>query len=191
MLIALALLFATAPSGVDGVARDQAVAEAPRTWASFRVGAATSATRPQLCLDVSPLEALAFEGCGTGGGFLHTEVGSDISHFRGKVRLASTEVVATAGVSVWVEPWVGVGFAELEVGADTPGFSFEGPSPGRVSTSGPDVGASLRGTLPLPAGVELVGEIGVSLSYFVYAPQLVVPQAPLQPQASFSLGLGF
>ncbi len=180
-----------APDDLERTVEQAAEDEAPRTYVSFRVGASTSATRPHLCLGVSPLEMVALEGCGTGGGFLHSEPGTDITHFRGKVRLASVEVDAGDGTSAWVEPWLGVGFAELEVGADTPGFSFEGASPGRVSTAGPDVGASLRGTVPLAAGFEVVGEVGVGLAFFAYAPLLVVPQDPLQPQASVNLGLGW
>lgn len=186
-------MLAAAPAAQDleGSVKDTPPIEAPRTYVNFRVGAATSATRPQLCLGVSPLEMVALEGCGTGGGFLHNEPGTDITHFRGKVRLASLEVDTGEGTSAWVEPWVGGGFAELQVGADTPGFSFEGASPGRVSTAGPDVGASLRGTVPLPAGFEIVGEVGVGVAFFAYAPLLVVPQDPLQPQATINLGLGW
>lgn len=193
MLAVVALLTLATPAApeVGGVVKDAPVLEAPRTYVNFRVGAATSATRPQMCLDVAPLEMLAVEGCGTGGGFLHSEPGTDLTHFRGKVRLASVEVQATDDVTAWVEPWLGVGFAELEVGADTPGFSFEGPSAGRVSTAGPDVGASLRGTVPLPAGFEVVGEVGLGLAFFAYAPLLVVPQSPLQPQATLNIGLGW
>lgn len=182
---------AASPDDLERTVEQTAESEAPRTYVSFRVGAATSATRPQLCLGVSPLEMVALEGCGTGGGFLHNEPGTDITHFRGKVRLTSVELDTGEGTSAWVEPWLGVGFAELEVGADTPGFSFEGASPGRVSTAGPDVGASLRGTVPLAAGFEVIGEVGVGLAFFAYAPLLVVPQDPLQPQASVNLGLGW
>jgi hypothetical protein len=186
VLFALVLLALSADDGVVGEVTGSPPVEAPRTYVNFRVGAATSATRPQMCLDVAPLEMLAIEGCGTGGGFLHSEPGTDLSHFRGKVRLASVEVEGA-----WVEPWLGVGFAELEVGADTPGFSFEGTSPGDVSTAGPDVGASLRGLVPLGAGFELVGEVGVGLAFFAHAQSLVVPQEPLQAQASMNVGLGF
>jgi hypothetical protein len=191
-VLALVLLIATAaPDDLERTVEQTAENEAPRTYVNFRVGAATSATRPQLCLGVSPLEMIALEGCGTGGGFLHNEPGTDLTHFRGKVRLASVEVDTGEGTSAWIEPWLGAGFAELEVGADTPGFSFEGASPGRVSTAGPDVGASLRGTVPLPAGFEVVGEVGVGVAFFAYAPLLVVPQDPLQPQATVNLGLGW
>jgi hypothetical protein len=191
VLIVLALMTMAAPEDVERTVEATAESEAPRTYVNFRVGAATSATRPQLCLGVSPLEMVALEGCGTGGGFLHSEPGTDITHFRGKVRLASLQVDTGEGTSAWVEPWIGAGFAELEVGADTPGFSFEGASAGRVSTAGPDVGASLRGTVPLGAGFEAVVEVGVGVAFFAYAPLLVVPQDPVQPQATINLGLGW
>lgn len=189
-MLGLLVLLAAAPE-VDGAVEAAATVEAPRTYVNVRVGAATSAARPHICLDVSPLEMVSLEGCGTGGGFLHSDAGTDITHFHGKVRVASVEVAVTDDTSAWVEPWLGIGFAELEVGADTPGFSFDGPSPGRVSTAGPGVGASLRGTVPLPAGFEVVGEVGLDFAFFAFAPSLVVPQHPLQPQATFNIGLGW
>src|SRR5688500_14103720 len=162
--------------------------ERPRNYASFRVGAdATVIERPQMCLDVTPLDGIGFEACGNGGGFLYSAVnGRDFAHFRGRARLASTQVEG-----VWLEPWVAVGFAELEVGADTPGFDFGGTSPGNVSTAGPDVGASVRALLPLWAGFELVAEAAIGLAYFAHASELVVPQDELQPQASVNVGIGF
>src|SRR5690349_8122132 len=56
-----------------GLARAQAAGTveaeqevAPRNYGNFRLGASTSARRPTLCLELSPLEMLSVEGCGTG-----------------------------------------------------------------------------------------------------------------------------
>lgn len=201
MLLSLALVLALAPPSLaspgaaargdelEHVVRDTAPstgAEPARTYLSFRVGAATASPRPQLCLEVTPLELLGVEACGSGGGFLHNEPGTDISHFRGKVRLAAVDVEGAQ-----LEPWLAAGFAELQVAGDVPGFDFNGTSAGAVSTAGPDVGASVRALLPLGGGFEIVGEAGVGIAFFSHARSLVIPQDPLQPQAQINLGVGF
>jgi hypothetical protein len=45
--------------------------------------------------------------------------------------------------------------------------------------------------LPVAAGFELVGELGVSATYFHHAPALLRPQEALQPSASLTFGVGF
>lgn len=194
-MLVLALLLALAPppasspassEQLEGVVDSAPAAPETRTYVSFRVGAATTSTRPQLCLELTPFDLLGIEACGSGGGFLHNEPGTDISHFRGKVRLAAIEVEG-----VQLEPWLAAGFAELQVAGDVPGFSFTDTSVGQASTAGPDVGGSVRALLPLGAGFELVGEAGVGLAFFSHARSLVIPQDPLQPQAQVNLGIGF
>jgi hypothetical protein len=139
-----------------------------------------------LCLELSPLEVLSVEGCGTGSGFLHQDPDPEIAHFRSWLRLTSWET----GLG-WLQPRLGAGFAELQVGEDSSGFHFSGVGPTGVETSGPEVSASLRLLLPVTASVELVGELGLNLAYFHFAPRLVRPQSPLQPGAHLSVGVGF
>ncbi|MBM7113859.1 hypothetical protein [Archangium primigenium] len=165
---------------------DAASAEPPRNYGNLRVGASTSSLRPTLCLELSPLEMLSLEGCGTGSGFLHHDKAPEIAHFRSWLKLTSWKLGG-----VWLQPRMGVGFAELQVGEDGGGFHFAGVGATGVETAGPEVGASLRLLLPAVAGMEWVGEVGVSGAYFHYAPLLNLPQSSFQPSASLSLGVGF
>ena len=55
--------------------------DTPRNIGNFRTGAGSSSENghPYLCLEVSPLSFLAFEGCGTGSGFLHNDQAPEIA----------------------------------------------------------------------------------------------------------------
>jgi hypothetical protein len=174
--------WAAEPVGVSDTARELA----PRNYGNLRIGASSSSRRPALCLELSPLEFLSIEGCGTGSGFLHHDPEPEIAHFRSWLKLTSWK----AGPG-WLQPRLGVGFAEMQIGEDGSGFQFSGVGPDGVATAGPEAGASLRLLLPTVGGVELVGEVGMSAAYFHYAPLLRVPQSAFQPSASFSLGVGF
>ncbi|WP_257462038.1 hypothetical protein [Archangium lipolyticum] len=168
--------------GVDATVRGAP----PRNYGNLRIGASTSSQRPSLCLELSPLEMLSIEGCGTGSGFLHHDPEPEIAHFRSWLKLTSWKTELG-----WLQPRIGAGIAELQVGQDGAGFSFSGVGPTGVETAGPEVGASLRLLVPLVGGTELVGEVGMSAAWFRHAPQLVKPQSSFQPSASFSLGVGF
>ncbi|QRO02996.1 hypothetical protein JRI60_47920 [Archangium violaceum] len=165
---------------------DKTQETAPRNYGNVRIGASTSSRRPSLCLELSPLEMLSFEGCGTGSGFLHHDPEPEIAHFRSWLKLTSWKTAIG-----WLQPRLGLGFAELQVGEDGSGFQFSGVGATGVETAGPEVGASLRLLFPTASGVEFVSEIGVSGAYFHYAPRLTVPQFRFQPSASLSLGVGF
>ncbi|MDY7233044.1 hypothetical protein [Hyalangium rubrum] len=159
---------------------------APRNYGNLRIGASTSARRPSLCLELAPLDRISVEGCGTGSGFLHHDPEPEIAHFRAHFRLASWKT--SVG---WFQPRLSAGFAELQVGEDSGGFHFNGTGPTGVETAGPEVGASLRALLPVAAGVELVGELGMNMAYFRHAPELLRPQRVWHPGASLSVGVGF
>jgi hypothetical protein len=171
---------------VRETAAPPAAHEPPRTYAAFKVGPATAAAHPQMCAEVTPLEMVGVEACGTGAGFLYNDGSREIAHFRLKGRLAAFDVER-----VRFEPWVAGGFAELQIADDAPGFDFFGTGPFGVETSGPEAGASVRALVPVALGVELVAEAGVGIAWFPYAPQLREPQAAIQPQASMSVGFGF
>lgn len=125
---------------------------APRHYGNLRVGGSTANAnrRPEICLELSPLAFLSFEGCGTGSGFLHHDSSAEVAHFRSKLRVASFE-------TSWgsFQPLVSAGFAELQVGEDTPGFDFSGTDR-QVATAGPELGLGLRYLRPLSSGFELV-----------------------------------
>jgi hypothetical protein len=158
----------------------------PRNYGNLRIGASTSSRRPTLCLELSPVDLLGVEACGNGSGFLHHEAEPELAHFRAHFKLTSWKTPLG-----WLQPRLSAGFAELQVGEDGSGFDFTGTGPTGVETAGPEVGASLRALFPVGLGVELVGELGLSAAYFRYAPELLRPQATLQPNASFTLGVGF
>jgi hypothetical protein len=185
-LVGVALMggtvWAMEPIPVSGTARDGT----PRNYGNLRIGASTSSRNLTLCLELSPLEMLSIEGCGTGSGFLHHHPEPEIAHFRSWLKLTSWKTG-----SGWLQPRLGIGFAELQVGNDGGGFHFSGVGARGVETAGPEIGASLRLLLPTMGGVEFVGDVGVSGAYFHYAPRLTAPQSSFQPGASLSLGLGF
>ncbi|PTL80345.1 hypothetical protein DAT35_29655 [Vitiosangium sp. GDMCC 1.1324] len=158
----------------------------PRNYGNLRIGASTSSRRPTLCLELAPLELLSVEACGNGSGFLHHDDEPEIAHFRALFKLTSWKMPLG-----WLQPRLGAGFAELQVGQDDGGFHFQGTGPTGIDTAGPEVGASLRALLPVSSGIELVGELGVSAAYFRYAPRLLRPQDAFQPQASLTFGVGF
>ncbi|HYO59532.1 hypothetical protein [Archangium sp.] len=158
----------------------------PRNYANLRVGMSTSSRRPTLCLELSPLELLSVEACGNGSGFLHHDPEPEIAHFRAHFKLSSWKTPIG-----WLQPRLSAGFAELQVGSDGGGFHFEDTGPTGIETAGPEVGASLRALFPVIAGFELIGELGIGAAYFPHAPRLLQPQAAFQPNASFTLGVGF
>jgi hypothetical protein len=163
------------------------VAEPPtRNWVNLRVGAGTSSGKMVLCGEVEPLERLSLEACGTGSELLHQEHPREISHYRMKYRLASwkTEIG-------WLQPRVGLGFAELQVGEDDVGFDFGGVGPRGTSTSGPEASFGLRALYPLGAGIELVGELNLGAAWFRFAPDLTTPLSAFQPTAAVSFGVGW
>lgn len=94
----------TAPAGERVRAEPD---ERPRTFVDLRLGATSTETWTQVCAAGYPLEMLAIEACGNGSGFLHNESAPEIAHFRGKARL-----LQQALGPVYVEPWVGFGFAD-------------------------------------------------------------------------------
>lgn len=141
--------------------------------------------RPTVCLEVVALWSTSIEGCGTGSGILHDEVGRQIAHFRVNIPFRRD---ALAGG--WSAVRAGVGFAELEVGPDRPGFDFGTPDQ-TGSTAGPDASISLQWLRPLGGGVELVATATVGLAWFSGSDRLVVPQEPFQPYAAFEVGAGW
>jgi hypothetical protein len=182
----LAFLGGTAWAQEATVVLDEVRDLVPRNYGNLRIGASSSSRHPALCLELSPLEMLSIDACGTGSGFLHHDPAPEIAHFRAWVKLASWKTPLG-----WLQPRVGAGFAELQVGEDTSGFHFSGVGPTGVETAGPEVGASLRLLFPVVTGVELVGEVGLGAMYFHYAPRLLQPQSALQPAGSVSVGVGF
>lgn len=176
--------------GTNAPAQAVSVRDAPelpeRDYINLRAGPSTTSRRPEICMEISPVERLAIEACGTGSGFLHKDPEPEIAHFRAKLNLDGWKTRAG-----FFHPQVFAGFAELQLGEDDAGFHFAGVGPRGVETAGPEVGGGLRALYPVGAGFELVGALNLSLSWFTHAPDLVVPRAQVQPALSFTVGAGF
>ncbi len=179
---------ATARAEGFGAASTTRLGAPVRSYANFRLGASstTGSGRPSMCLELGPLAWLSVDACGTGSGFLHHEDSPEVAHFLAKVRVAKLRARGAI-----LEPHLNVGFAELQVGEDSPGFDFRGTGPDEVETAGAEFGTSLRLLSPLGRRLEMVGELSVSLAYLPHAPELARPQDAWQPMAAVSAGVGF
>ena len=159
---------------------------ADRNHASFRVGAASGVSRPQLCLELSPHERIGVDWCGTGATWLHNDDASDMMHLRMLFRVGTWKTPFG-----YLQPRLGAGIAEFAIGADQPGFNFSGVGANGVETAGPEATASLRLLTPLAGGFELLTHIDATAAYFAHAPDMVVPQSSFQPGLSVTIGFGF
>jgi len=163
-----------------GAALDQVV--------NFRGGlsSASDSSRPTMCLEVSPWGPLSMEACGTGAGFLHSDPGSEIAHFRTKWTAAAWKLESS---NLKLQP--GLGFAELQLMADDPGFQFGSSAAGGIETAGPEASLSLQWHHHLFSGFELVADFNLGVGWFQHAPELLVPQNEIQPFVDLTIGLGW
>lgn len=154
---------------------------------NLRLGLASSDAvgRPTVCGEVVAFRGTSFESCGTGSGIWHNEVGRQMMHVRFNVPLRRDPLAGG-----WSSVRVGLGFAELEVGPDRPGFDF-GEADQPNSSSGPDAAASVQWLKPLGSGIELVATGTVGVAWIQGAPDLRVPQSEGQPYAAFEIGAGW
>ena len=156
---------------------------------NLRLGNATSDStgRPTICVDVRIWRGLGVESCGTGQGVIHDAAGTEMAHFRGTWSLLERATRAGTG-----RLRGGIGWAELQVGVDHPGFHFGDPDPHeRGSVAGPEAAAQGQWLVPLGAGVELVASFTTGVAVFANADKLIRPQNNVQPFASFEVGLGW
>lgn len=187
-----AAALAAGPARADGESITAGAGEraAPVTnRINVRVGAATTDRngRPTICLDARIFAGFGVESCGTGQAVLHDDPGREMAHFRGTWTLLTRPTDHGTG-----KLRVGAGFAELQVGADHPGFRFGSPDPAdRGSISGPEAAVSGQWLVPLAGGVEAVASFTAGAAAFAAAAELVTPQRTVQPFVSFELGLGW
>jgi hypothetical protein len=182
-VIGVSCLFGAVPTRAS---ETEAEAAPVRDYVNLRAGVSTGSKRLEMCLEVSPLAALSVEACGTGSEFLASARSPELAHYRAKYTL--TQWLTDVG---WIQPRVGLGFTELQVDEDDPGFQFFGVGPRGAETAGPEASLGLRGLYPLGSYFELVGELSFSMAWLKYAPQLATPQPRFQPAVSFTLGGGF
>jgi hypothetical protein len=156
---------------------------------NLRLGNSTSDStgRPVICLDVRIWSGLGVESCGTGQGVIHDEVGTELAHFR-----ATWSIIERGTSSGTGRLRGGLGWSELQVGVDHPGFHFGEPDPTeRGSVAGPEAALQGQFLVPLAKGVEAIASVTAGLAIFSDADKLVVPQSNVQPFASFELGVGW
>jgi hypothetical protein len=179
---ALLVVAVLAPAGA-GAAED-----APRQYGNLRFGASTAieSRHVELCGEGAPLPWLSIEACGNGSQLLHHDPIAAISHYRVMLRLATLR-----DHGVFVEPRLGVGFAELEVGPDELGFDFGGTGPHGASTTGAEGTFSVRLLVPVSPAWEIVVELRTALAWMPHAPELVRPMDPWQLTGGLSVGVGF
>jgi hypothetical protein len=160
----------------------------PRNYFNLRVGGSSGnrTARPEICAEVAPHERISVQACGTGAGIWHSDPAPQLAHFRADVHLAAFRAIG--GV---LKPLVGLGFAELQVGTDDPGFQFASAGPRRVETAGPEGAVSLRYVRPLDKNFELIGDAHVGAAWLAHAPTLAIPQSRFQPFLSIGVGVGF
>jgi hypothetical protein len=159
-----------------------------RNYFHMRVGGSSGnqTARPEICAEVAPHERLSLQACGTGAGIWHRDPAPQLAHFRADFHI--TAVRALGGV---LKPLFGLGFAEMQVGRDDPGFKFASAGGRRVETSGPEAALSLRYVRPLDRNFELIGDAHLGAAWLQYAPELVTPMARFQPFLGIGVGVGF
>jgi hypothetical protein len=166
---------------------DRSVLERTQNRINLRVGAASTDSngRPTVCMEVRAVSRLSIEGCGTGTGLLHSASGGEMAHFRAKWGLDSR--VFQRGV---LRTHMGVGFAELQIDADEPGFVIT-PSPGSVEAVGPEASLSLQWLRPVRGDWEFLVNTSAGLAWIPGAGDLAEAQNTVQPFVSFEIGVGW
>ncbi len=172
----------------DGSAKDPSDHPPIFNRLNFRVGFASSDLngKPTLCLDVNVVFGFGIETCGTGAQVIHNDPGQEMSHYRINYTVLER--------SLWkgtLHARGGLGFSELQVGKDNPGFLFGGTDADRGSVSGPEAAVSAQWLLPMYKGLDFVVTGTAGLAYFAHADQLATTKSDLQSFASIEAGIGW
>ncbi len=183
----------TNPTGAGGSAGDRDpqaddAAHKARNRINLRIGAdsANENGRPVICMEVRVGWQLSVEGCGTGSGILHHGDGAEMAHFRAKW-LVHRGVIAAGQLRLQA----GVGFAELQLGDDRPGFSFTDSGAGNIETAGPEGALSLSWLRPMAGNWEFLVHASAGMAWMPHASDLVLPQDDYQPFVAIELGAGW
>jgi hypothetical protein len=188
-LVTLATGTARADEPVDdGSAGDPSDHPPVTNRINFRVGFASSDQNghPTLCLDVNIVFGFGAEACGTGAQLLHDDPGQEMSHYRINYTVIER--------SLWkgtLHARGGLGFSEMQVGRDDPGFVFGGTQRDGGSTSGPEAALSAQWLLPMYKGLDFVVTGTAGLAYFAHASELATTKSEVQSFASIEAGIGW
>jgi len=174
----------------------EAVAVVPRPFAGhpvveLRVGVDAAALGsesplPTLCGEVTPLDRLSVEACGNGGGVLHNRDVPDMSHYR--VRYAAARVRRGAGEASLV---VGAGLAEVQSGADAPGFRTGPAVEGQVEAAGAEASAGVKARWWPHPRTYVAFEVGGGVAWIPGAPEVIGAASPAVGFAGVTVGAGF
>jgi len=140
------------------------------------------------CGQVSPWRTISIEACGSGAGFWDGRSAvTEMVHFRLEGRVP---VWSKGGAELSVEP--GVGFAEIEQGADAPGFRFgAATSPDQREGAGPEATVGLKARVWPHARVFATTELSGGAALVPSAPTVTGQQGPLVPFVLWTVGAGF
>lgn len=160
-----------------------------RAGADTRAGRlGESPSRPYLCGEVTPLRRVGIEACGNGAGVLQQEALSDMAHFRVRVTAAEIETgrwdLALIG---------GVGWAEVQRGADAAGFKFGAAEPGQVEAAGAEASVSVKGRFWATERAFGTMDLNMGAAVIPGAPEVMQngSEGPVVPFGSITAGLGF
>jgi hypothetical protein len=187
MLIFLAMTALAEP----GATRSETYIPRPlagRPVLDLRIGADTvsSLDSPVICLEGYPLKWLTLEGCGTGAGLWHTPTGPELSHYRTRIRALHSD-----NGRVDAELLPGIGFSELQVGADQAGFLFGKPrEEGQIEAAGAE--ASLSGKVRVWVDrAYIVFDVNAGAAFIPAAPVVTGASGPIVGFGGLSVGAGF
>lgn len=155
---------------------------------NLRIGRASTDLngRPTICMDVRVIGGFGIESCGTGQALLHNDAAQEMSHYRVNYAFASRPLWKGT-----LNARGGIGFAELQVGVDHPGFKFGDPDADRGSVAGPETALSAQWLLPMYKGLDFVVTATGGVAYFAGADQLITTKSNMQAFASFEAGIGW
>lgn len=164
--------------------RDEGDRVRPPHFIDLRIGS-TASLQSVVCGQLS-YGVVSVEGCGTGANLWNDDPVDEVSHYRLQVALAAFRTPIG-----WVSPRVGAGFAEMQIGLDSPGFAFTSVDALGTATAGPEASAGLQSLYRLGAGFELVIDLSLSAGWFPHAPELKQPRDVWQLGGMLSTGIGF
>ncbi|MEO0606178.1 MAG: hypothetical protein AAF211_32415 [Myxococcota bacterium] len=186
-MILLSIASAAAGPSLDGTTARPLLGHAFVELRGGVQGGGATGVGGTLCGQISPLRYVAIEACGSGGGFLFPDASSELVHFRAEAHIP---LMSQGALDLALEP--GVGFAELEAGADAPGFRF-GParSPDQREGAGPAASLALKGRWWARPRWFVTMETGVSVASIPSAPVVAGTSGPVITSGMTTVGLGF
>lgn len=155
----------------------------------FGAGVATGTSGGPLivCAQARPMARLAVEACGNGAGWLHDGDVPDFAHFRLRGVVATRswgtvegEVVALAGL------------AELQSGADSPGFQLGTPTVGDpVEAAGPEAALAVQARAWVHERAYVTADLTAGAAHIPGAPAVAGTAGPVVAFGALTVGAGF